>query len=192
MTQVAPPPLPTRVVAAVVERRSRTARRRRRRRYVVLWMLLAVVVGAGAFSGGLAARAVGFGFRRGPARSADRLWLRTAASAGRAAAGQLRAGVRDGAGSAGPGAGAVGGHSAGAQGRRRRRGGRTLLRTSRRRPPRRGEGAVAGCERRASAGRLDHHAAVRQERLHRQRAHGAAQAARGQPGDPPRATPDQG
>ena len=62
MTQVAPPPLPTRVVAAVVERRSRTARRRRRRRYVVLWMLLAVVVGAGAFAGGLLAAPIDYGF----------------------------------------------------------------------------------------------------------------------------------
>src|SRR4051812_50115299 len=63
MTQVAPPPLPTRVVAAVVERRSRTARRRRRRRYVVLWMLLAVVVGAGAFAGGLLAAPIDYGFQ---------------------------------------------------------------------------------------------------------------------------------
>jgi penicillin-binding protein 1A len=62
MTQVTPPPLPTRVVAAVVERRSRTARRRRRRRYVVLWMLLAVVVGAGAFAGGLLAAPIDYGF----------------------------------------------------------------------------------------------------------------------------------
>src|SRR4051812_50139199 len=62
MTQVAPPPLPTRVVAAVVERRSRTARKRRRRRYVVLWMLLAVVVGAGAFAGGLLAAPIDYGF----------------------------------------------------------------------------------------------------------------------------------
>src|SRR3954452_4749221 len=62
MTQVAPPPLPTRVVAAVVERRSRTARRRRRRRYVILWMLLAAVVGAGAFAGGLLAAPIDYGF----------------------------------------------------------------------------------------------------------------------------------
>jgi penicillin-binding protein 1A len=62
MAQLAPPPLPTRVVAAVVERRSRTARRRRRRRYVVLWMLLAAVVGAGAFAGGLLAAPIDYGF----------------------------------------------------------------------------------------------------------------------------------
>src|SRR3954454_7671139 len=62
MTQVAPPPLPTRVVAAVVERRSRPARRRRRRRYVILWMLLAAVVGAGAFAGGLLAAPIDYGF----------------------------------------------------------------------------------------------------------------------------------
>src|SRR3954452_21799331 len=62
MIQVAPPPLPTRVVAAVVERRSRTARRRRRRRYVILWMLLAAVVGAGAFAGGLLAAPIDYGF----------------------------------------------------------------------------------------------------------------------------------
>src|SRR3954466_10770048 len=62
MTQVAPPPLPTRVVAAVVERRSRTARRRRRRRHVILWMLLATVVGAGAFAGGLLAAPIDYGF----------------------------------------------------------------------------------------------------------------------------------
>src|SRR4051812_29068551 len=66
MIQVAPPPLPTRVVAAVVERRSRTARRRRRRRYVVLWMLLAVVVGAGAFAGGLLAAPIDYGFEPPP------------------------------------------------------------------------------------------------------------------------------
>ena len=62
MTQVAPPPLPTRVVAAVVERRRRTARRRRRLRSVVLWMLLAVVVGVGAFAGGLLAAPIDYGF----------------------------------------------------------------------------------------------------------------------------------
>ncbi|HET6816596.1 MAG TPA: transglycosylase domain-containing protein [Mycobacteriales bacterium] len=62
MTQVAPPPLPTRVVAAVVERRSRSARRRRRRRHVVLWMLLAIVVGIGSFAGGLLAAPIDYGF----------------------------------------------------------------------------------------------------------------------------------
>src|SRR3954470_20833683 len=66
MTQVAPPPLPTRVVAAVVERRSRTARRRRRRRYVILWMLLAIVIGAGAFAGGLLAAPIDYGFEPPP------------------------------------------------------------------------------------------------------------------------------